>query len=158
MSDIRHRLTRVTLDEATLVAHGPDAEHEREVAIFDLLQDNVFQVVGHDSGPYVLGLGVRDNRLSLDIGDEAGNHVRKLALPFALFRSLVRDYFTICEAYYDAIKTASRSRIETLDMGRRSLHDEGAGLLRERLSGVIEVDDVTSRRLFTLICALHFKG
>ena len=158
MSDTRHRLTRVTLDETTLVARGPDAEHEREVAIFDLLQDNVFQVVGNESGPYVLNLGVHDSRLSLDIGDEAGNSVRKLALPFALFRSLVRDYFTICEAYYDAIKTASRSRIETLDMGRRSLHDEGAGLLRERLSGVIEIDDLTSRRLFTLICALHFKG
>lgn len=158
MSETKHRLLRVTLDEATLVARGPDAEHEREVAIFDLLQDNVFEVVGHDGGPYVLSLGVRDNRLSMDIGDEAGASVRKLAIPFALFRSLVRDYFTICEAYYDAIKTASRSRIETLDMGRRSLHDEGAELLRERLAGVVGVDELTSRRLFTLVCALHFRG
>jgi uncharacterized protein (UPF0262 family) len=158
MSESRFRLSRVTLDEATLVARGADAEHEREVAIFDLLQENVFQVVGHDGGPYVLALGVRDNRLALDIGDEAGAEVRKLALPFALFRSLVRDYFTICEAYYDAIKTASRARIETLDMGRRSLHDEGAELLRERLSGAVEVDEATSRRLFTLICALHYRG
>jgi uncharacterized protein (UPF0262 family) len=158
MSESRFRLSRVTLDEATLVARGADAEHEREVAIFDLLQENVFQVVGHDGGPYVLALGVRDNRLALDIGDEAGGEVRKLALPFALFRSLVRDYFTICEAYYDAIKTASRARIETLDMGRRSLHDEGAELLRERLSGAVEVDEATSRRLFTLICALHYRG
>jgi uncharacterized protein (UPF0262 family) len=149
---------RVDLDETTLVAHGPDAEHEREVAIFDLLQENMFEVVGHDGGPYVLGIGVRDNRLAFDITDESGAQVRKLALPFALFKSLVRDYFTICEAYYDAIKTASRARIETLDMGRRSLHDEGAELLRERLAGVVEVDEATSRRLFTLICALHFRG
>jgi uncharacterized protein (UPF0262 family) len=158
MSETKHRLLRVTLDETTLVARGPDAEHEREVAIFDLLQDNVFEVVGHDGGPYVLNLGVRDNRLAMEIGDEAGSSVRKLAIPFALFRSLVRDYFTICEAYYEAIKTASRARIETLDMGRRSLHDEGAELLKERLAGVVEVDELTSRRLFTLICALHFRG
>jgi uncharacterized protein (UPF0262 family) len=158
MTEPRRRLVRVTLDEATLVARGPDAEHERAVAIFDLLQDNAFSVVGHDGGPYALSLGVADNRLALEISDEAGSPVRKLALPFALFRSLVRDYFTICEAYYEAIKTASRARIETLDEGRRSLHDEGAELLRERLAGVVDVDANTSRRLFTLICALHLKA
>jgi uncharacterized protein (UPF0262 family) len=158
MTERCERLVRITLDEATLVARGPDAAHERAVAIFDLLQDNVFAVVGHDGGPYVLSLGVQESRLALDITDEAGAPVRKLALPFAMFRSLVRDYFTICEAYYDAIKTASRARIETLDEGRRSLHDEGAELLRERLTGVVEVDVNTSRRLFTLICALHLKA
>jgi uncharacterized protein (UPF0262 family) len=153
----RNRLVSVTLDEDTLVRRSPEVEHERAVAIYDLLEENSFALVGHDGGPYALHIGIQENRLLFDIRTEAGEEVERVVLPLTVFRNIIRDYFRVCEAYYEAIKTASPSRIEAIDMGRRALHNEGAGLLRERLARRITVDEDTERRLFTLICVLHVR-
>jgi uncharacterized protein (UPF0262 family) len=128
-------------------------EHERQVAIFDLLEDNQFAPDGAESGPYDLRLSLVDGRLVLDISGP--DYVRRHMLSLSPFRTIVRDYFMICESYYAAIRQSTPSQIEALDMGRRGLHDEGSRLLRERLSGKVETDHDTARRLFTLICALH---
>lgn len=157
MSD--QRLIRIALDEQTLVRRNPDIEHERAVAIFDLLEDNSFVPVGDFAGPYSLHLSLSENRLVFEIRD--GEDLQKLGtvgLSVTPFRRIVKDYFTVCESYFEAIKTASPSKIEAIDMGRRGLHNDGADLLRERLKGKIEVDDNTARRLFTLLCVLHIKG
>jgi len=148
----------VRLDEAKFVARSPEVEHERRVAIYDLLEENCFRLVDHDAGPYALRLGLQDKRLLLEIADEAGFHLADVPLSLTPFRSIIRDYFTVCESYYEAIRTASPSKIEAIDMGRRGLHDEGAELLRNRLASNIEIDDNTARRLFTLICVLHVRG
>ena len=158
MAEERDRLFDVVLDVANFVARNPEVEHERRVAIFDLLEDNRFRLLDHDDGPYALRLGHQDNRLMFEITGDDGMHLADIPLSLAPLRSIIRDYFTVCESYYDAIKSASPSKIEAIDMGRRSLHDEGAELLRTRLSEFIEVDDSTSRRLFTLICVLHVRG
>jgi uncharacterized protein (UPF0262 family) len=152
------KLLKVSLDEETVVARNADVEHERQVAIFDLLQENDFTLTNGEIGPYHLNLGIIDRRLCFDIRDPADRKLAEIMLPLAPFRSVIRDYFTVCDAYYEAIKTASRVRIEAIDMGRRSLHDEGAEILRDRLARDIEIDDNTSRRLFTLICVLHARG
>ena len=157
MSENRQRLVKVTLDEDTLIRRSPEVEHERAVAVFDLLEDNKFALVGDDRGPYCLHIGIRENRLLFDIRDEEGTLLDRVLLPLSPFRRIIRDYFKICEAYYHAIKTASPSRIEAIDMGRRALHNEGAELLRERLAARIEMDEDTVRRLFTLICVLHVR-
>jgi uncharacterized protein (UPF0262 family) len=149
------KLLKVSLDEETVAARNADVDHERQVAIFDLLQENEFALTSGENGPYHLNLGIIERRLCFDIRDPRDNKLAEIMLPLAPFRSIIRDYFTVCDAYYEAIKTASRARIEAIDMGRRSLHDEGAEILRERLARDIEVDDNTSRRLFTLICVLH---
>ncbi|WP_421706480.1 UPF0262 family protein [Algihabitans sp.] len=157
MSD--QRLIKISLDEQTLVRRNPDIEHERAVAIFDLLEDNSFVPVGDFAGPYSLHLSLSENRLVFEIRD--GEDLQKLGtvgLSVTPFRRIVKDYFTVCESYFEAIKTASPSKIEAIDMGRRGLHNDGADLLRERLKGKIEVDDNTARRLFTLLCVLHIKG
>ncbi|MDX1422417.1 MAG: UPF0262 family protein [Kiloniellales bacterium] len=152
------RLVKVSLDERTVVRRNADVEHERAVAIFDLLEENHFALVGDRQGPYNLHLSVQDNRLLFDIRDEADQPIETVALPLAPFRRIVKDYFTICESYFDAIKTASPSKIEAIDMGRRGLHNEGSEILRDRLDGRIEVDFDTARRLFTLLCVLHIRG
>jgi uncharacterized protein (UPF0262 family) len=153
------RLVEVTLDESSIGRNSTDVEHEREVAIFDLLERNTFALEGHENGgPYTLHLSLADNRLVFTVGDTNRNPIVHVMLSLSPFRRLVKDYFLMCESYYQAIKTAPPSRIEAIDMGRRGLHDEGSQLLIERLKGKIQIDKFTARRLFTLICALHWKG
>jgi uncharacterized protein (UPF0262 family) len=152
------RIADVTLDENSIVSRNPDIEHERAVAIYDLLENNHFAPSGGFKGPYHLHIGTEDDRLVFDIRDAEGAPLEKVTLAFRLFRQIVKDYFLLCESYYSAIKTASPARIEALDMNRRGLHDEGSELLRERLKEKVDVDFDTARRLFTLICVLHIRG
>ena len=152
-STSRQRLQSVDIDETSLAAASRDVEHERQVAIFDLLEENLFAPDGAEGGPYDLRLSLVDGRLVLDISGPT--YVRRHMLSLSPFRTIVRDYFMICESYYTAIRQSTPSQIEALDMGRRGLHDEGSRLLRERLTGKVETDHDTARRLFTLICALH---
>ena len=152
------RLIEVTLDEASIGRNNSEVEHEREVAIFDLLERNRFALETHEAGPYTLRLSLADNRLVFTVGDTEREPIQHVMLSLSPFRRLVKDYFLICESYYQAIKTQPASKIEGIDMGRRGLHDEGSRLLQERLKGKIAVDIATARRLFTLLCALHWKG
>jgi len=156
--DRRKRIVDISLDERSVVRRSADVEHERAVAIYDLIEDNVFAPVGDSQGPYSLHLSIAENRLLFDIRNEAAEPIATVTLPLQPFRRIVRDYFKICESYYEAIKTASPSKIEAIDMGRRGLHNEGSELLRERLDGKVEVDFDTARRLFTLICVLHIRS
>ncbi|MEZ5924490.1 MAG: UPF0262 family protein [Hyphomicrobiaceae bacterium] len=152
------RLIEVTLDEKSLGRGTADIEHEREVAIYDLLEANSFALEGREDGPYKLALSIAEDRLVFSVGTSEGPAVATHLLSLSPFRRIVKDYFLICESYFKAIKTAPISRIEAIDMGRRGLHDEGSKLLQERLQGKISVDFPTARRLFTLVCALHWKG
>lgn len=155
----RDVIANVVLDERTLVRRRAEVEHERAVAIYDLLEENTFHVRDESiSGPYVLHLSLADNRLVMDVRDQQDQPLTRLTLPLSPFRGIVRDYFMVCESYYGAIKTASPSQIEAIDMGRRGLHNEGAELLRERLAEQVDIDVDTSRRLFTLLCVLHIRG
>lgn len=158
MTERPHRIAKIDLDEHTVVRRNLDVEHERAVAIFDLLEENYFEPSGGLAGPYHLCLAIEDNRLVFDIRAETGDPLTKVILPLSPFRTVVKDYFTVCETYYAAIKRASLTQIEALDMGRRALHNEGSELLRERLEGKIGLDENTARRLFTLICVLHIRG
>lgn len=158
MADAKNRLFDVVLDDRNMVARNPEVEHERRVAIFDLLEENSFAVVGYDEGPYALRLMLQESRLIFEVTGDDGMHLIDIPLPLSAFRKIIRDYFTVCESYYDAIRTASPSKIEAIDMGRRGLHDEGAELLRARLEDYVIVDESTARRLFTLICVLHVRG
>ena len=152
------KLVAITLDETSIGRGASEQEHERAIAIYDLIESNSFAVTGHEGGPYALQVGLRSNQLLLDIRDATGSPVIAHLLSLSPFRRVVKDYFLVCESYYAAIKTASAAQIEAIDMGRRGLHDEAAELLIERLSGKIDVDFDTARRLFTLITALHWKG
>ena len=152
------RVANITLDQNSMVSRNADIEHERAVAIFDLLENNHFAPAGGFTGPYHLHIGTEDDRLVFDIRDTNDAPLEKVTLAFRLFRQTVKDYFMHCESYYSAIKTASPARIEALDMSRRGLHDEGSELLRERLKEKVDVDFDTARRLFTLICVLHMRG
>jgi uncharacterized protein (UPF0262 family) len=152
------RISKVSLDERTVVRRSAEVEHERAVAIFDLIEENNFSPMGCDGGPFSLHLSIEESRLVLDMRTEDENPVGRILLALGPFRRVVKDYFTVCESYYAAIKTATPSQIEAIDMGRRGLHDEGAELLRERLAGKVEMDGNTARRLFTLICVLHIRG
>ena len=149
----RDRVIDIVLDEGTLAARSAEIEHERQVAIFDLLEENSFSLSGAE-GPYRLQLAIHDSRLVFDVRSENGRKLRDIVLSLTPFRKVVKDYFMICESYYAAIKKLSPSQIEALDMGRRGLHNEGSEVLRERLAGKIDIDFDTARRLFTLICAL----
>jgi len=157
-ADPKKRIASIVLDEASVVRRSPEVEHERKVAIFDLLEDNSFAPEGSEAGPYNLHLSIEENRLVFDIRDEAEEPHGKVILSLSPFRRIIKDYFLICESYYEAIRSASPSKIESIDMGRRGLHNEGATLLAERLDGKITLDHDTARRLFTLICVLHMKG
>lgn len=148
-----HRLQSVDIDAESLSAGTQDVEHERRVAIFDLLEQNVFRPEGAEHGPYDLKLALIENRLALDI--TGPGYAKRHLLSLSPFKTVIRDYFMICDSYYAAIREATPSQIEALDMGRRGLHNEGSELLRERLHGKVETDLDTARRLFTLICALH---
>lgn len=152
----QHRLQSVELDDASLGAANRDQEQERQIAIFDLLEDNHFHPEGADSGPYDLRIALIDNRLALDISGP--NYQRRHMLSLSPLRGVVRDYHMICESYYQAIRNATPQKIEALDMGRRGLHNEGSTLLQARLAGKVATDMDTARRLFTLICALHWRG
>ncbi|WP_374545200.1 UPF0262 family protein [Rhodoblastus sp.] len=154
----RNRLIAVTLDEASIGRGSPDQEHERAIAIYDLTEENSFALPGHAGGPYQLHIGLHETKLALNILDEAGEPIIVHILSLAPFRRILKDYFMICESYFAAIRTASPAQIEAIDMGRRGLHNEGAQLLAERLRGKIECDFDTSRRIFTLVTALHWKG
>jgi uncharacterized protein (UPF0262 family) len=155
--DPTKRITHLALDEHSMVRRNADIESERSIAITDLLADNYFAPVGA-TGPFRLSLGIKDNRLVLDINDTARQQTEQLVLPLNALRSHVKDYFTICESYYAALKRANPAQIEAIDMGRRGVHNEAAELLRERLADRVEMDFATARRLFTLICVLHIKG
>ncbi len=150
-------LSAVTLDENSLRPVSRDIMHERRVAIYDLLEENSFHVLSANSGPYSLHLSARDNRLIFEISDKSGDFNHMIALSMSSFRRIIKDYFAMLEVYYEAICTAPPSRIEAIDMGRRGVHDEGSEILVKRLEGKVEVDKPTARRLFTLICALHWK-
>lgn len=152
------KIADLILDEKTVVRRGPDVEHERKVAIFDLLEENFFHPNGSDGGPYLLHLSIEENRLVFDIRLEDDSPHGKVILSLTPFRKIVKDYFLICESYYEAIRNATPSQIESIDMGRRGLHNEGSQLLKDRLDGKIDVDFDTARRLFTLLCVLHIKG
>ncbi len=156
------RIIKVELDEATILWRNADIEQERRVAIFDLIEDNSFKplrvVEDQYAGPFALHISVQDGRLIFDIRRENGDPFEVLILGLGRFRRPIRDYFAICDSYYQAIRKASAAEIETIDMARRGVHNEAAELLIERLEGKIEVDFATARRLFTLICVLHIKG
>ena len=151
------RIIDIVLDEESVARRSPEVEHERAVALFDLIEDNDFALVG-TPGPYRLRIGIFEQRLVFDVRDTEDTKLRDIVLSLTPFRKVVKDYFLICESYYAAIKKLSPSQIEALDMGRRGLHNEGSELLRERLAGKIEIDSGTARRLFTLICALHITS
>ncbi len=153
---IKHRLQSVEIDEESLAAVSRDQEQERQIAIFDLLEENYFNPDGAEAGPYDLRMGLIENRLVLDV--RGPEYEKRHILSLSPFRGLIKDYFMICESYYQAIRNSSPQQIEALDMGRRGLHNEASDLLRTRLQGKVETDLDTSRRLFTLICALHWRG
>ena len=156
--DPRRRLVAVSLDEESIGRSSPDVEHERAVAIYDLIEQNLFAPIGHEGGPYALHLSITENRLAFDVRLADGTPVVIHLLSLTPLRRIVKDYFLICDSYYKAIRTATPSQIEAIDMGRRGLHDEGSELLIERLAGKIDLDRDTARRLFTLVCVLHWKG
>jgi uncharacterized protein (UPF0262 family) len=156
------RITHIELDEATILWRNADIEQERRIAIFDLKEENVFRPLrahgaGHE-GPYRLRLAVNDGRLMLEIASEEGQHLETLILALGRFRRPIREYFAICDSYYQAIRKATAAEIETIDMARRGVHNEAAEMLLERLDGKVETDFATARRLFTLICVLHIRG
>ncbi|PYE29211.1 uncharacterized protein (UPF0262 family) [Rhizobium sp. PP-WC-2G-219] len=151
------RLCDVVLDE-TIGRSTPDVEHERAVAIFDLIEENSFEPIGHNGGPYRLKLSLMDSKLVLVVTTEAGDDVITHILSLTPFRRIVRDYFMICESYYEAIRSSTPSQIEAIDMGRRGIHNEGSQTLMDRLSGKIKLDFDTARRLFTLVCVLYWRG
>jgi uncharacterized protein (UPF0262 family) len=153
-----HRIGAILLDEKSVVKRSPEVEQEREVAISDLLENNLFKPKGAADGPYRLALSVKENRLVFDVARDSGQRVGRILLSLAPFRRIVKDYFLVCDSYYKAMRTAPPSQIESLDMGRRAVHNEGTELLMKRLAGKIETDFDTARRLFTLICVLHLKG
>jgi uncharacterized protein (UPF0262 family) len=154
----KHRLVAVTLDESSIGRSNPDVEHERAVAIYDLIEENVFEPVGDENGPYALHLTITESRLVFDIRRADGEPVIAHFLSLTPMRRIVKDYFMICDSYYQAIRNATPSQIEAIDMGRRGLHDEGSRVLMERLKKKVRVDFETARRLFTLVCVLHWKG
>lgn len=156
--DPKAKIVGITLDERTVVRRAADIEHERAVAIFDLLEENVFRPLGGIEGPFHLHLSVEENRLHLDLQTPERQQLDRITLPLAAFRKIVRDYFMVCESYFQAIRKSSPSQIEAIDMGRRGLHNEGSTLLRERLADKVEMDHNTARRLFTLLCVLHIRG
>ena len=153
-----YRITAITLDERSVVRRTREVDQEREIAIYDLLEENSFEPMGSPGGPYQLILGSEENRLVFDIRLEDGSEHGRIMLSLTPFRRVIKDYFVVCESYFAAIRTAPPSQIEALDMGRRGLHNDGSTLLQERLTGKIEIDFDTARRLFTLICVLHLKG
>jgi uncharacterized protein (UPF0262 family) len=156
--DSSFRLSSITLDERTIVRRTREIEQERDVAIYDLLESNSFAPEGSQGGPYRLLLGVEENKLTFDIQLEDSTQHGKVMLSLTPFRRVIKDYFLVCESYFKAIRHAPPSQIEALDMGRRGLHDEGSHILQDAIKRKIKVDFDTARRLFTLVCVLHWRG
>ncbi len=152
------RIVKIDLDERSVVRRNADIEHERAVAIFDLLEENRFVPTAPHEGPFHLQIGLEEGRLIVEIRDTAERQLDRFAVALQPFRGIMRDYFLICESYYSAIRTASPSKIEAIDVGRRSLHNEGSELLRDQLASKVDIDLDTARRLFTLVCVLHIRG
>ncbi|MGR3501262.1 UPF0262 family protein [Pseudaestuariivita sp.] len=157
------RIAHIALDDSNLAPPTPEIEQERKVAIFDLLEDNTFALPPRDGravpdGPYKLDLSIREKRLVFDVKTQGDDPAAEFHLSLSPFRQVVKDYYQICESYFDAVKTAAPAQIETIDMARRGIHNEGARILEERLSGKVQIDNDTARRLFTLVCVLHFGG
>ena len=152
------RVVGVFLDERSVISRSAQVDHERKVAIYDLIEENSFKLVGDFSGPYNLHLSIVENRFVFDIRDTDDNELSRFTQPLSSLRSVIKDYFMVCDSYYKAIKVSTPLKIEAIDMGRRSLHNEGAEILQDRLSGKIEIDNDTARRLFTLICILHIRA
>ncbi len=153
-----NRLIAIVLDETSIGRAPPDIEHERAVAVYDLIEENSFKPVDQPDGPYRLALSLVERRLVFNIRSETEESLVTHILSLTPFRKIVKEYFLICESYYEAIKTGSPNRIEAIDMGRRGVHNEGSRLLMDRLDGKIIVDFDTARRLFTLVCVLHWRG
>jgi uncharacterized protein (UPF0262 family) len=158
MAEMVQRLSAITLDEHTVINRSPEIESERSAAIADLLGQNHFAPASGRGGPFRLHLAIEENRLVMEIRGEADETSETIQLPLAPFRRTVKDYFLVCESYYEAMRHSNLTRLESIDVGRRSLHNEGATLLSERLAGKIEIDHDTARRLFTLICVLHLRA
>jgi uncharacterized protein (UPF0262 family) len=158
VSDDGSRLVAVDLDQKSIVRWSPEVEHERNVAIFDLLEANRFRLIDGFSGPYRMVLSLRETNLVMELHREGGEEATEVVLAVRPFRRVIKDYFMICDSYFQAIKGATPSRIEAIDMARRGLHNEGSDLLREALEGRVEIDHDTARRLFTLVCVLHIRG
>jgi uncharacterized protein (UPF0262 family) len=152
------RIVDIRLDAASIVRWSPEVEHERRVAVFDLLERNLFALDNGFAGPYRVELSLRDSTLVMAVSDDGGTQQTEVMLAMRPFRRLIKDYFLVCDSYFQAIKSASPSRIEAIDMGRRGLHDEGAEKLLDTLEGKVRMDPETARRLFTLICVLHIRG
>ncbi|MBL6957938.1 MAG: UPF0262 family protein [Rhodospirillales bacterium] len=152
------KIANIFLDERTVIRRSPQVEHDRKVAIYDLLEENVFEPADDITGPFEVHLSIEDNRLVFSVRNTSDVELVRFNLPLTPFRSIIKDYFLVCESYYKAIKSASPSQIEAIDMGRRGLHNEGADLLCERLADKVTIDIDTARRLFTLICVLHIRG
>jgi uncharacterized protein (UPF0262 family) len=153
----RSRLVAITLDENSIRRANSNVQHEREVAIYDLLDANHFALEGREDGPYTLNLTLVEDRLQMTVGSETSGDT-EFAMSLSPIRRILKDYFLVCDTYYQAIRNAPPSRIQAIDMGRRALHNEGSEVLKERLKDKITLDHDTARRLFTLICALHWKG
>jgi len=154
----KFRISSIELDEHSVVRRTREIEQEREIAIYDLLESNLFRPLESEGGPYKVILSVEDNRLIFDIRLEEGSAHARVSLPLTPFRTVIKDYFLICESYFKAIRNAPPSQIETFDMSRRGVHNEGSELLKDKLKDKIEVDFDTARRLFTLLCVLHLRG
>lgn len=157
------RISKIRIDDTGLPTPTPEIEQERKVAVFDLLEENSFALLGRDGqkppdGPYQMTLAIRERRLVIDLRNDAGDLVSEMHLSLGPFRQVVKDYYQICGSYYEAVKTMPPSQIEAIDMARRGIHNEGARILLERLEGKVEMDKDTARRLFTLVCVLHFGG
>ena len=151
-------ISDIELDEKSVIRRSPQVEHERKVAIFDLLEENSFSLRDGNAGPYQLKLRIKDNRLIFNLRDGNNQHLSDISLPIRAFRRIVKDYFLICDSYFEAIKTKAPSQIEAIDMARRGLHNEGADLLQERMAEHVQMDMQTARRLFTLVCVLHIRA
>lgn len=154
---MKEAIASITLDEGSIRHRSPEIEHERTVAITDLVHNNTFAPAGQKSGPYDVKVSVKEGRLAFDIRGKGRKKATSVVLSVQPLKSIIRDYFLICESYYEALKDAGRGKIEAIDAGRRGVHNEGAELLKNLLKGKIEVDLLTARRLFTLICVLHIK-
>ncbi|MBV9584511.1 MAG: UPF0262 family protein [Alphaproteobacteria bacterium] len=152
------RIAEITLDERTVIRRSRAVEDERAAAITDLLKDNQFTPLSGCSGPFHVHLAVEENRLLIEIRGTEDRSSELIVLPLAPFRRIVKDYFLVCESYYEAIRDKSLNQVEAIDVGRRSLHDEGSTLLAERLADKVTIDHDTARRLFTLICVLHLRS
>ena len=156
-SQDKYQIVKIDLDERSLAPATADIEHERRVAIYDLLEDNFFKPNGAGDGPFELYLSNVERRLVFDVRRQGGDALGQVHLSMTPFRKIIKDYFMLCESYYDAIRNAAPSQIETIDMARRGMHNEGSDILRERLEEKIELDENTARRLFTLICSFHMR-